>query len=124
MRVPAMRGTRYMRKHTSHAVLAAALSGLLLAGCDQPAQAPPPAQAEPAPATPAAPAAPPAAAAPAYTFGPEISAEDFAQHVKTLASDEFEGRAPGSKGEELTVNYLQQQFQRLGLKPGNGDSYF
>ena len=43
---------------------------------------------------------------------------------KTLASDEFEGRAPGSAGEEKTVAYLEAQFQRLGLKPGNGDSYF
>jgi Zn-dependent M28 family amino/carboxypeptidase len=110
-----------MQKHIPFAVLAAALSGLLLAGCDKPAEAPPAAQSAPAPA--GATTAPAAPAAPAYTFGPEISAEDFAQHVKTLASDEFEGRAPGSKGEELTVQYLQQQFKRLGLKPGNGDSY-
>ncbi|HEY4555954.1 MAG TPA: M28 family metallopeptidase, partial [Lysobacter sp.] len=45
-------------------------------------------------------------------------------HVKTLASDEFEGRAPGSAGEEKTVEYLKAQFERLGLQPGNGDSYF
>ena len=44
--------------------------------------------------------------------------------VKTLASDEFEGRAPGSKGEELTVNYIRDQMQRIGLQPGNGDSWF
>jgi Zn-dependent M28 family amino/carboxypeptidase len=105
------------------AALAAALCGLLSAGCDKPAEAPPAAQAEPV-AAPAAPAQAAAPATPPYTFGPEISAEDFAQHVKTLASDEFEGRAPGSKGEELTVDYLKQQFERLGLKPGNGDSYF
>ena len=42
----------------------------------------------------------------------------------TLASDEFEGRAPGSAGEDKTVAYLEAQFERLGLKPGNGDSYF
>lgn len=58
-----------------------------------------------------------------HGFGPEISAEDFSAHVRTLASDAFEGRAPGSVGEELTVAYIQEQFQRLGLKPGNGDSY-
>lgn len=108
-----------MRHPIRYAALAAALSGLLLAGCDKPAEAPPAAQA-PAPA----PVAATTPATPAYTFGPEISAEDFAQHVKTLASDEFEGRAPGSKGEQLTVDYLKQQFERLGLKPGNGDSYF
>ncbi|MGQ0801328.1 MAG: M28 family metallopeptidase [Pseudomarimonas sp.] len=65
----------------------------------------------------------PTAVAGNYSFGPEISAEDVIQHVKVLASDEFEGRAPGGKGEQLTVDYLVEQFKRLGLKPGNGDSY-
>jgi Zn-dependent M28 family amino/carboxypeptidase len=59
-----------------------------------------------------------------HGFGPEISAEDFTAHVKVLASDGFGGRAPGSEGEEKTVEYLREQFQRLGLQPGNGDSYF
>ena len=61
---------------------------------------------------------------PDSAFGPEISAEDFSAHVKILASDEFAGRQPGSAGEEKTVEYLREQFQRLGLEPGNGDSYF
>ncbi len=59
-----------------------------------------------------------------HAFGPEISAEDFSAHVKVLASDDFAGRQPGSTGEEKTVEYLRRQFQRLGLEPGNGDSYF
>ena len=59
-----------------------------------------------------------------HAFGPEISAEDFAAHIRVLASDEFGGRQPGSAGEEKTVNYLRTQFERLGLEPGNGDSYF
>ncbi|MGH8081306.1 MAG: M28 family metallopeptidase [Lysobacter sp.] len=66
----------------------------------------------------------PAPAAGDHAFDGAINAADFAQHVKTLASDEFEGRAPGSAGEEKTVQYLEAQFKRLGLKPGNGDSYF
>jgi Zn-dependent M28 family amino/carboxypeptidase len=45
-------------------------------------------------------------------------------HIKTLASDEFEGRAPGTKGEEMTVNYLTEQFKSLGLKPGNPDGSY
>ena len=56
--------------------------------------------------------------------GPEISAEDFIGHVRRLSSDEFGGRAPGTEGETLTTNYLRDQFKRLGLAPGNGDSYF
>jgi Zn-dependent M28 family amino/carboxypeptidase len=59
-----------------------------------------------------------------HGFGPEISAEDFSAHVKVLGSDDFGGRAPGSAGEEKTVQYLQQQLQRLGLQPGNHGSYF
>src|SRR5207342_601849 len=59
-----------------------------------------------------------------HAFGPEISAEDFAAHIRVLASDEFGGRQPGSEGEEKTVAYLRDQFQRLGLEPGNGNSYF
>ena len=62
--------------------------------------------------------APPAAALDA------ISAEDMLGHVKTLAGDEFEGRAPGSRGEELTVNYLTAQFKALGLRPGNPDGTY
>ena len=58
-----------------------------------------------------------------HGFGPEVSTEDLSMHIKVLASDEFGGRAPGTEGEEKTVAYLIQQFQRLGLKPGNGDSY-
>ena len=58
-----------------------------------------------------------------HGFGPEVSTEDLSMHIKVLASDEFGGRAPGTDGEEKTVTYLIQQFQRLGLKPGNGDSY-
>ena len=68
-------------------------------------------------------AAPKKAKAVDYSFGPEISAEDLAQHVQVLASDAFGGRAPGTEGEQLTVDYIVAQYKRLGLQPGNGDSY-
>src|SRR3954469_12317597 len=48
-----------------------------------------------------------------------MNAADLLKHIKVLASDEFEGRAPGSKGEELSVKYISEQFKALGLKPGN-----
>ena len=48
-----------------------------------------------------------------------ITAADLLKHIKVLASDEFEGRAPGSKGEELSVKYISEQFKAVGLKPGN-----
>ena len=50
-----------------------------------------------------------------------IDANSLMEHVRTLASDEFEGRAPGSAGEEKTIAYLTEQFGTLGLMPGNPD---
>lgn len=53
-----------------------------------------------------------------------ITANDIMQHTKAMSADEYEGRGPGTKGEELTVAYLTQQLQRIGLKPGNPDGTF
>ncbi|MBK9313451.1 MAG: M28 family peptidase [Acidobacteria bacterium] len=50
-----------------------------------------------------------------------ISSADLMKHINVLASDEYEGRAPGTRGEDLTVNYLTDQFKKIGLKPGNPD---
>ena len=47
----------------------------------------------------------------------------YRNHVWKLASDDFEGRKPGTPGEEKTVAYLTEQFRKLGLKPGNGQSF-
>ncbi|GIW51528.1 MAG: hypothetical protein KatS3mg081_0883 [Gemmatimonadales bacterium] len=53
-----------------------------------------------------------------------FSAQDLAAKIQILAADSFEGRAPSSAGEEKTVNFLRSQFERIGLKPGNGESFF
>jgi len=53
-----------------------------------------------------------------------ITSDQLLSHIKVLSSDEFEGRAPGSKGEELTVDYLVNRFTELGLKPGNPNGTF
>src|SRR5439155_26718691 len=45
-------------------------------------------------------------------------------HITVLASDEYEGRAPGSKGEELSIKYIADQFKALALKPGNPDGTY
>ncbi|MFB1015960.1 MAG: M28 family metallopeptidase [Alteromonadaceae bacterium] len=52
-----------------------------------------------------------------------INKEQLIDHIKVLSSDKFEGRAPSSKGEELTLGYLTQQLTAVGFKPGNGDSF-
>ncbi len=53
----------------------------------------------------------------------DIEETGFRDAVRLLASDAFEGRRPGTPGEEKTVDFLTEQFRKLGLKPGNGDSY-
>jgi Zn-dependent M28 family amino/carboxypeptidase len=50
-----------------------------------------------------------------------LTAEALLRHTRTLASDEFEGRGPGTPGEDRTVAYLIAEFQRLGLKPGGAN---
>jgi Zn-dependent M28 family amino/carboxypeptidase len=62
------------------------------------------------------PTAPPAPAASA-----SIDAGDLLRHVKVLSSDDFEGRLPGTPGEEKTVAYLSAEMRKLGLQPGNPD---
>src|SRR3984885_6975235 len=53
----------------------------------------------------------------------DIDDTAFGDHVRVLASDDFLGRKPGTAGEDKTVSYLIEKFQKLGLKPGNGKSY-
>lgn len=64
-------------------------------------------------------------AAATHEFSPEITEADFREMTRTLSSDEFEGRAPGSPGGEKTVEYISAQFERVGLQPaGDNDSWY
>src|SRR5687768_119884 len=47
-----------------------------------------------------------------------IDPEKITEHVRVLASDEFEGRAPASAGEKKTIEYLIAQLKAAGLQPG------
>ncbi|MBB1473109.1 MULTISPECIES: M28 family metallopeptidase [unclassified Luteimonas] len=69
-------------------------------------------------------AAVPATAAATHAFSGELSKDDFAEMVKTMASDAFEGRAPGSPGGEMTVEYIKAQYERIGLEPGGDNGSF
>src|ERR1700722_5114310 len=84
-----------MRIWGHRAILASA--GLLLAACTAHPRLPPPST--------------------------DIDETVFRDRVRVLASDDFEGRKPGTPGEEKTVAYLVEQFRKLGLKPGNGESF-
>ncbi|HWK35501.1 M28 family metallopeptidase [Sphingomonas sp.] len=65
------------------------------------------------------------AAMPAHAqTAPEISVDTMKEITKTLSSDAFEGRAPGTPGEEKTLAYLAERFAQAGLKPGNNGSWF
>jgi Zn-dependent M28 family amino/carboxypeptidase len=56
---------------------------------------------------------------------PAISADRIKADVTYLASDRLEGRGPGTRGEELTTEYLAAEFKKAGLKPlGERGTYF
>ncbi|MCB2096183.1 MAG: hypothetical protein KDE05_01000, partial [Parvularculaceae bacterium] len=56
----------------------------------------------------------------ASTLEGDITPEGLARHIKTLASDEFEGRAPTTPGGEKTRAYIAAEYQRIGLEPVGG----
>jgi len=99
----------------------ACLTVLTLAACqshdeDKTATAPSAAPARPS----TAPPPPlPAVANEHHEFTADITAADFAAHLRTLSSDEYDGRKPGTLGERLTTNYIIEQFKSAGLEPGN-----
>jgi Zn-dependent M28 family amino/carboxypeptidase len=86
---------------------------LIVAACSK-SEPPPPAASTPAPA----------AARTAITQMPKFESAPMLDHIKKLSSDEFEGRGPGTKGEELTVKYLEDAFKNIGLQPGNTDGSY
>jgi Zn-dependent M28 family amino/carboxypeptidase len=53
-----------------------------------------------------------------------ISGDRMLQDIRTLSSNEYEGRGPGSKGEDLAIAYIQKQFRDTGLEPGNPDGTY
>jgi Zn-dependent M28 family amino/carboxypeptidase len=61
---------------------------------------------------------PPPAAAPSPADTARVDPARLSEHVRVLASDEFQGRGPATEGETRTVDYLVRQFQALGLQPG------
>jgi hypothetical protein len=55
---------------------------------------------------------------------PRIEPQAMLDHIRVLGSDTFQGRKPGTPGEDLTVEYLQAQFKAMGLEPGNPDGTY
>jgi len=59
---------------------------------------------------------------PAITV-PKITGDTIRDVTKELSSDRYEGRAPGSRAEDLTITYIINRFKAAGLKPGNKGSW-
>ncbi len=82
----------------------------------------------PAPVSQAQPAATEAVALPTPKVPleqlPKVDPQRVLEHIEVLSDDKFQGRAPGTKGEDLTVQYLETEFKTLGLKPGNTDGTY
>lgn len=91
---------------------AAAISAFALAACGQGGDSPAPAASEPSAAEKSG----------ELKLAP-IDEAKLRKRIKTLASDEFEGRAPATPGGAKTREYLISQMKEIGLAPGNGDSY-
>ena len=97
-----------MRRFAVLVALLASVSGL--AACNR--------------STPPADKAQPPSAAPVPVPLPEVDGGAVLEHTKVLASNEYEGRRPGTRGEELTVAYISDQLRKIGIKPGNPDGTY
>ena len=93
-------------------VLAAAISGLALAGCSQPAEQ----TVEMSAAT--------AFAPPVIATSADINEADLRYRISTLADDGFEGRAPATPGGIAASQWVADEMARIGLEPGYDGSYF
>lgn len=72
---------------------------------------------------------------PAYPFSVErdstaefystlISTENLSKNLHVLASDEFEGRETGKKGQKMAANYIAAQFKAAGIPPYKDSTYY
>lgn len=60
----------------------------------------------------------------AMRYANTITALELNEHLTVLASDNFEGRETGEKGEKLAAFYLAGEFAAMGIAPFDGKSYF
>lgn len=105
-----------------HAMLFPVLLALVACGGKSADQAP--AAAASSPAEPVASGAEQASTASASDdFAPAITIDDYKTQLKTVSSDAFAGREPGTAGGQRTVEYLIQRFKAMGLEPGNNGKW-
>lgn len=56
--------------------------------------------------------------APEHKAANSINKDSLLRHIETLASDDFRGRSTGTAGEQMTVDYLVNEFEKMGAAPG------
>lgn len=56
-------------------------------------------------------------------YAKTITATDLKKHLYIVASAEMEGRETGTEGEKKAAAYIENEFKRIGLQPGNNGSY-
>ncbi len=61
---------------------------------------------------------------PADKAAQSINKDSLLRHIETLSSDEFMGRATGTEGEQMTVDYLVSEFRDIGAQPAAGDGTY
>ncbi|MEQ8907782.1 MAG: M28 family peptidase [Vicingaceae bacterium] len=59
----------------------------------------------------------------AWKYAQSIQAKDLSKHLHVLASDEYEGRATGKKGQKMAMEYLIDQFKRFDIKDFDERAY-
>ena len=60
----------------------------------------------------------------AINYANTITSTELKEHLYVIASDEYEGRETGRKGQQMTAEYIKKEFIKYGIKPGNNGSYF
>ena len=61
---------------------------------------------------------------PAHKAAQDINKDSLLRHIETLSSDEFMGRATGTEGEQMTVDYLLSEFEQIGAEPAAGNESY
>ncbi len=59
----------------------------------------------------------------AQRYSRQVDTTQLKAHLNIIASDAFEGRETGRKGQKMAADYIQKEFRKLKLKPGNDTSF-
>src|SRR5687768_14638899 len=58
------------------------------------------------------------------TYAKTITAADLKKHLYIVAGAEMEGRETATEGQRKAAAYIENEFRRIGLQPGNNGSYY